>query len=327
MRRAEVERIRRWRPDSLDAYDLVLRALPHVYKLMPAGCALAIPLLRAALEREPNYALAHANLAWCHHGQFSRGGLLESKRESSIRYARAAVSLAVDDALALAVGAFVIWFDAHDTEAAFDLFDQALSISPSNVVALATSAVALAWSGRTAEAIARAGQALELSPFDAFRCLAHIALSGANFQLRNYNQAQLEARRAVESNPDFSVPYAYLCASLVRLGRLDEAREIVRRMLALDPHFCIGRYRVTVGVNETVFADFADVWRAAGIPDSAPLLPPAERTLGKDCSWPTAGFSKCRLTGCPTRTTAVRPADRRAGWPLRTQRSPSRFSS
>ena len=215
-------------------------------------------MLRAALEREPNYALAHANLAWCHHGQFSRGGLLESKRESSIRYARAAVSLAVDDPLALAVGAFVIWFDDHDTEAAFDLFDQALSISPSNVVALATSAVALAWSGRTAEAIARAGRALELSPFDAFRYLAHIALSGANFQLRNYNQAQLEARRAVESNPDFSVPYAYLCASLVRLGRLDEAREIVRRMLALDPHFCIGRYRVTVGVNETVFADFAD---------------------------------------------------------------------
>jgi TolB-like protein len=267
LRQAEIARIRRWRPDSLETYDLVLRALPHVYKLMPAGCAPAIPLLRMAVEREPDYALAHAALAWCHHVLFSRGGLLVSERESAIRHARAAVSLAADDPLALAIGAFVIWFDAHETEVAFDLFDQALSISPSNVVALATSAVALAWSGQTEQAIMRAERALQLSPFDALRYLAYMALAGANFQLRNYAKAHRAANRAVESNPDFSVPYAYLCASLVRLGRLEEARAVLRRILALDRDFCIARFRGTVGVNEVVFEDFADAWRAAGMPE------------------------------------------------------------
>ena len=267
LRQAEIERIRRWRPDSVEAYDLVLRALPHVYKLMPAGCAPAIPLLRMALEREPDYALAHATLAWCHHVQFSRGGLLVSERESAIGHARAAVALAGDDALALAISAFVIWFDAHETEVAFNLFDQALSISPSNVVALAASAVALAWTGRTEQAVMRAERALQLSPFDALRYLAHMALAGANFQLRNYDRAHLAAQRAVESNPDFSVPYAYLCACLMRLGRLGEARAVLNRMLALDRNFCIARFRVTVGVNEVVFEDFADAWRAAGMPD------------------------------------------------------------
>ncbi|HMB76348.1 MAG TPA: adenylate/guanylate cyclase domain-containing protein, partial [Kiloniellaceae bacterium] len=35
LRQAEVERVKRKRPDSLDAYDLVLRALPQVYPAMP----------------------------------------------------------------------------------------------------------------------------------------------------------------------------------------------------------------------------------------------------------------------------------------------------
>ena len=267
LRRSEIERIRRKRPEDLDAYDLVLRALPYVYKLMPEGCAPAIPLLQKSLELEPDYALAHATLAWCHHVRFSRGGLATAERHASIRHARAAVALGADDALALAIGAFVLWFDAHEIEAAFDLFDRALSLSPSNVMALATSAVALAWSGRATLAAERALRALQLSPFDALRYLAHQALSGANFQLRNYEHAHVDARRAVESIPGFSVPYAYLCAAQVRLERLDDARDTVRRMLGIDPGFSISRFRVTVGVDESVFDDFAQAWREAGVPD------------------------------------------------------------
>ena len=37
LRRAEIERVKRKRPDSLDAYDLVLRAQPDVNSGMPAG--------------------------------------------------------------------------------------------------------------------------------------------------------------------------------------------------------------------------------------------------------------------------------------------------
>lgn len=267
LRRSEVERIRRKRPEDLQAYDLVLRALPHVYKLMPESCTPAIPLLQKALELEPDYALAHATLAWCHHVRFSRGGLEAVEREASVRHARAGIAVGSDDALALAIGAFVLWFDARDVAAAFDLFDRALTLSPSNVVALSTSSVALAWSGRVDAAIERARRARQLSPFDALQYLAHQALSGANFQRHDYEQALIDARRAVESNPGFSVPYAYLCAAQARLDRLEDARHTVRRMLEIDPGFSISRFRVTVGVDESVFGDFAHAWRDAGIPN------------------------------------------------------------
>ena len=49
LRKAELERIKRKRPDSLDAYDLVLQALPYAYSHMPDKAAIAIPLLEKAL--------------------------------------------------------------------------------------------------------------------------------------------------------------------------------------------------------------------------------------------------------------------------------------
>jgi adenylate cyclase len=66
LRDAEIERVKRKRPGNLDAYDLVLRALPHAYIAMPEEATKAVPLLEQALALEPDYAAAHGLLAWCH---------------------------------------------------------------------------------------------------------------------------------------------------------------------------------------------------------------------------------------------------------------------
>jgi TolB-like protein/tetratricopeptide (TPR) repeat protein len=267
VRKIEAERVKRSRPESLDAYDLVLQALPFVYKLMPEASAPAIPRLRKALELEPDYAMAHAALAWCLHVRFSRGGLREDDRRSSIRHARAAVSGAGDDATTLAIAAFVIWFDEHDLGTAFELFDRALALSSSNVIALCTSAVALAWSGKSELAIERARRALKVSPFDSLNYLSYHALAGAHFHLRRFEEAHAAARRAVELNPGFSVPYAYLTAALVRLGRHEEARAAAQCVLQRDPSFTVRRYSVIVDVAPEVFSPFAEALLEAGIPE------------------------------------------------------------
>jgi TolB-like protein len=268
LRRIEMERVRRKQPESMDAYDLVLRAFPFVYKLMPEGSAPALPLLRKALQFEPEYSVAHALLAWCLHIRFSRGGQHEEDRRAAIRHAHAAIAGASDDATTLAIAAFVIWFDEHDVATAFDLFDRALAIGSSNVVALCTSAVALAWTGMSGLAVERAQRALKLSPFDSLNYLSYQAIAGAKFHLEHYAEAHFAAKRAVELNPGFSVPHAYLAAALIRLGRLAEARTAAQAVMALDPGFTIRRFSVSVGVNPAVFDGFADAWRAAGLPDA-----------------------------------------------------------
>lgn len=267
LQKIEIERVKRKRPENLHAYDLVLQALPYVYKLMPAGSAPGIPLLEKALRLEPNYPFAHAALAWCYHIRFGRGGLHDEDRQTAIRHAHAAISLAGDDATTLAISAFVIWFEEHDLTRAFDLFDRALALSSSNFFALCTSAVALAWSGKGELAMQRAQRALKLSPFDPLNHLSYLGLAGAHFQDQRYAEASDAARRAVELNPAFSVPHAYLAAALIGAGRVEEAKAAARSVLRLDPSFTIRRYSVVVGVNPDVFSAFAEAWRAAGLPD------------------------------------------------------------
>src|SRR4029078_6792820 len=60
LQRSEIERSRRKRPENLDAYDLYLRAVPHMATAMPADARIAAGFLDEALRLDPNYAAAHA---------------------------------------------------------------------------------------------------------------------------------------------------------------------------------------------------------------------------------------------------------------------------
>jgi hypothetical protein len=79
VRRSEVERSRRKRPESLDAYDLYLRALTLMATISVADAPAAAPLLRDALKLDPNLAVAHAYLSWCHQILFTHGGFGEAR--------------------------------------------------------------------------------------------------------------------------------------------------------------------------------------------------------------------------------------------------------
>ena len=116
LRNAEINRARRRRPDSLEAYDFVLRAQPFAHSHLAEDAAIAIPLLAKALEIEPDYAAAHAPLALCYHSAASsRAGLKEADRNSAVHHAHAAIASGPDDAAALGIAGFVdIALDAHD---------------------------------------------------------------------------------------------------------------------------------------------------------------------------------------------------------------------
>jgi adenylate cyclase len=267
LRKAELERIKRKRPDSLDAYDLVLQAMPFAYSHMADKAAVAIPLLEKALELEPGYAAAHAPLALCYHVRYGRAGLREEDRIAAVRHAQAAVASGGDDAIALGIAGFVIAMDGRDRIAALDLFDRALALSNSNALSLSCSALALSWMGRTDVAIERAQRALRLNPFDSLNYLAHNALAISYFQRGQYADARDAARRSIQSNPHFGMSHAFLAAALLRLGCNEEAKAEAQEAVTNDPNFSIGRFSVAAGFESTVFAPFAEAWRKVGIPE------------------------------------------------------------
>jgi len=224
VRKAEIDRIKRQRPETFTAYDLLLRSQQFVFAGMPAEAAKAIALLEEALKLEPDYSAAHAYLSWCFHSRFGRGGLREEDRLAAVGHAREAIALGNDDATALAIAALVLAYDGHEISTALKTFDRALELSNSNVFALCWNAAILAWIGESDLAIERAQRALRLGPFDSLIWRAYHALSIAYFHSQRYGDAADAARNVIAANLAYSIPRAILAAALVRLGRLDGRR-------------------------------------------------------------------------------------------------------
>ncbi len=266
LRRAEIERVRRKRPDSLDAYDLLLRALPDVYTFMPQGAAKGLPQLDQALAIEPSYALAHGFAAWAHQSLFVRGGMQPENHDKAIRHAHAAIEHGSGDAMALALAGFTIGIVEHDRRLADEAFAQALTLSASCAFVYAFGCVSVAYGGDAARAIDWGEQALRLNPLDAMSCVPQGIIGFGNFLSSRHEQAIAAGRRAVEMNPGFSMLHGWLAAPLARLGRLDEARAAATRLMSLDPHFTIGRWSAAVGLAPDITDDVTDAMRTAGLP-------------------------------------------------------------
>jgi TolB-like protein/tetratricopeptide (TPR) repeat protein len=267
LRRVEVERVKRKRPDSLDAYDLVLQSQSDVFSGMPAQVTKALVLLKRALILDPAYALAHAFAAMCHHCLFLRAGLHESDRSASIAHARAAILHGQDDALALTFAGFSIGMDGHDHDAGFAAIEAALAISPSSAITYICGGVIFGWAGEAARAIEWGERALRLSPFDPWAWSAYHALTLGHFHRGGYEEAAKAARKAVQLNPAHSISHMLLVAPLAKLGRLKEAEAVAARVLELQPAFRTSHQLSGVDCAPSLAASLSEALRLAGLPE------------------------------------------------------------
>ncbi|MGE0767970.1 MAG: winged helix-turn-helix domain-containing protein [Hyphomicrobiaceae bacterium] len=267
LRRAEVERVRRKRPDSLDAYELVLKAQPDVDSGMPAQVARALVHLELSLAILPTYALAHANAAMCHHCLYLRTGLEEENRLASLAHAQAAMTYGQDDALALTYAGFSIGMDGHDRVAAFAAFQSALALSASSALTYILGSVVLGWGAEAERAIEWSERGLRLSPFDTWAFAAYDAQAMGHFFLGHYEQAAAAAYKSNQANPAHSITYVQLAAALSKLGRLDEARAAAQRVLQLQPNFRFSRQFAGVGCAPALATRMGEALSAAGLPE------------------------------------------------------------
>ena len=267
LRAAEIEHVKRKRPENHDAYDLVLHALPEVYTCMPAGATKALALIERALALEPNYALAHGVAAWAHEILFVRSGMQDENRRGAIHHGRAALTHGRSDPMALTFGAFAVALVEHDRVAAFDAFEEARTLSPSCAPAYIFGSAPLSFAGEAERAIDWGTRALRLSPFDPTNYIAYHGIAVGNFHLGRHEAAAHAARKAIQSNPGFSFSYALLAAPLAALGRMEEARDAVLRLHELQPNFSIARQCAAVGILPPVAGPLIAALRAAGLPD------------------------------------------------------------
>jgi tetratricopeptide (TPR) repeat protein len=267
LRRAEVERVKRKRPDSLDAYDLVLQAQQDVDSGMPAQVKKALVLLGRAIASEPEYALVHANAAMCHHCLYLRSGLGEDNRTASVRHAEAAIAHGRDDARALTLAGFSIGMDGKDRAAAFIALEAALAISPSSALTYILGSVMLGWSAEAKRAIEWSERGMRLSPLDPWAFAAYDAQAMGHFRLGQYENAARAAYRSVQANPAHSITYVQLAAALAKLGRTDEAQAAAAKVMELHPTFRYSRQFTGVNCAPALAFPLAEALRMVGLPE------------------------------------------------------------
>jgi TolB-like protein/Tfp pilus assembly protein PilF len=266
LRQAEIERVKRKRPENLDAHDLLLQALPHIYLAMPEGATRSLTFLENALQKEPNYAQAHAFAAWAHEILFARGGGREEDRLGAIRHAHAAIAHGRDDAIALSLGGFVMGLVAHDRDAARQAFEAALALSPSCALAYLLGGVVLIFAGDVDRGIEWGERALRLSPFDPMSYGTLFAISLGHLARGEDEAAAEAAYKTFQANPYWSTAHFMLAATHARLGRLGAAKAAALRVLELQPGFTISGTCAAFDIHPSVAKPLSIALKAAGLP-------------------------------------------------------------
>jgi TolB-like protein/Flp pilus assembly protein TadD len=233
LQKAEIERARRKAPANLDAYDYLLRALPHVLANTPREVREAIDLLNDALRLDPNYAYAHSllSVALAQTYRSADGQERADMQRAAEDHARLALVLGGDDGAVLTYAGWVLLITGADVAGGRATLDKATLLNPNLAIALAYSSIALALTGEPQAAIEDATKALRLSPVDPSGYLAVAGIAIARIVLNQYDEAATAARKVIEMNPRF--PMAYAWAIVAECGRGDKAQAELRfRQLA-----------------------------------------------------------------------------------------------
>jgi TolB-like protein/DNA-binding winged helix-turn-helix (wHTH) protein/tetratricopeptide (TPR) repeat protein len=217
-------RLARRTTESVEAYTLYLKGRYFWNKRNEKGFGDAIACFRAAIERDPSYALAYTGLADC----FALEGSMEygiAPPNDVMPKARAAATraLEIDPELAEAHASLglVLWeYDWKRNDAEREL-RRAIELSPGYATAHQWLAEMLAEQGRAEEAWREIQRAQELDPLS---LAIATDLGLLSYYQRDYERAAAYLRAALAMDPNFH--QASLALGLVYLQQGEQAKAV-----------------------------------------------------------------------------------------------------
>jgi adenylate cyclase len=269
LRQSEIARANRKPTANLTAYDLYLRALAQASRYTEEGVAEAVVLARRALAIDPAYAPAAAFAGQCRGTQRIQGwgALSDEDIGEACRLARQALEADRDDADTIWRAALTLFLFAGEAAMAAAALDRALALNPNAAHAWMARGYIHALSNQPEAAIEAIERARRLSPFDPYTFHFVFVIAAAHFYARRFEQAIEWADRALHDQPRMVAAMRVKAAALAHLGRLDEARAEVTRLLAIYPKLTISGLRELLHYAPQVLELAATGLRLAGLPE------------------------------------------------------------
>ncbi len=257
--------------DRLRAYELVLLAAELRHRFDKADNAKALALLERAVELDPQYARAHADMAWTHWQDVING--FSEAPAASFAAARASAETAIRADPYFSDGYWVLgsvtMCESEDTSSAVALFEKAIELNPNH------QSLLVEWGGyilpqtldRASEGVPLVERAIRLNPrhpdwYDG-------ALVSALLFARRPEEA-IRAYEAVEF-PQFPVR-VLLAAAYGHAGQAEGARRAVAEILKIEPALTLSTLEdypalCPEGASEAAWRYLKEGLRIAGLPD------------------------------------------------------------
>jgi tetratricopeptide (TPR) repeat protein len=245
------------------------RAVPLMFSLEREKFRQAGRLIEFALKIEPEDGEAATLAARWQHLNIRLGYAQHSRPEfEKVRhFALRAIKLNPNNAEALGMYAHYCAFLEKDFDAALRYFDRSLRINPNVPLVWGFSGVSYCYIGEPRTGLERLDRYRELAPFDPYVSCYEGHYSVAYLFNQDYERAAAVGRRSVAALPDFVNGYKPLIAALGHLGRREEAKPYVDKLLRLEPGFTVETFAEVYPIKKA--ADrrrYMEGLRLAGVP-------------------------------------------------------------
>jgi TolB-like protein len=263
---AENIRTRRKPPDSLDAWDLVMRALSHYWRVTREDNVVAQALLEKATALDPTYGQALGLLATTR--TFSAHmGWEDMATVAPIAERAAAAAILADNEDPWAHNALAcVYLYARRFEDSLAEFEAALRLNPNFSLAQGYYGLTLAYCGRWQEAATAAQRALRLSPRDPLAAIYCGIAAYAQYVGHNYDEAMRLAREGIRQRGDFVGAHRVLTAAAGMLGQREVAKAALKELRRVQPNVSLGWIAKEIPVQHNAEREhYLEGFRRAGL--------------------------------------------------------------
>jgi tetratricopeptide (TPR) repeat protein len=250
----------------MDAWDLLMRALSHYWRVTRQDNLVAQALLEKAIAIDPNYGKALGVLAATHTFSAHMGWEdMATALPIAERAALAAISADSEDSWAHYALSSVYLFKRRfdDSLAEFEL---SLRLNPNFSLAQGFYGLALSYCGRWEEADLAARRALRLSPRDPFSALYCGIASYAQFVGRNYDEAMRLAREGIRQRGDFVGAHRVLTAAAGMAEQKDVAKAALQDLRRAQPNISLAWIESQMPIKQDADREhYLEGFRRAGL--------------------------------------------------------------
>jgi TolB-like protein/DNA-binding CsgD family transcriptional regulator len=271
MRRAEIERARRKPTENLTAYDLLLQALPQC-RPGSVEAQQALHLLYRAIELDPFYGAAYGLAALCHRMElmFSRKLPSDSRVDEGLRLAHLAAEAGRNDSEALWMAGEVMVMLAGEFERGQALIEQSIALNPNSASAWNALGIVRALVGDPETALEHFSRARRLDPLHSLHHNYWVGTALAHFVAGRYRESSSAADVVLNERAYYPRALGLKAASCGQLGRIEEGRVYVDRILAVNPQATVATFKAIYSAPyqriQRMLKKYLDGLRRCGLP-------------------------------------------------------------